>query len=370
MADNTLQNLLETFPKPDNQSWRKVASSEIEGADPFTSLIWNGQDEIKYAPFYDQSAIASLDYLRKFHLPPDQDSFLGYRTWLNMPNISVTEELTANQIALDHLKNGADGIHFNMYNEHVDWKTLFNGIHWDYCSLSFQANDELKIWTELHRHIQQNFNESNINGTFFWKSIPVNTINLIQSARFKSLGIIVDSPTPVKQIVEALTKGVQMIEQFATIGGIKKIVDAIAFSIPIGNNFLQDVSKLKALRLLWYQIVRAYGMRDDQSSHLYIHARSGKWINEKYQPHGNMLKATMAAMASVIGGSNALTVYAEDNGNKMMERIARNVSNILREESHFNKVADPAAGAYVIEQMVNDIAQAAWEQFQSVMKRS
>jgi methylmalonyl-CoA mutase len=167
-----------------------------------------------------------------------------------------------------------------------------------------------------------------------------------------------------------LTKGVQMIEQFATIGGIKKIVDAIAFSIPIGNNFLQDVSKLKALRLLWYQIVRAYGMRDDQSSHLYIHARSGKWINEKYQPHGNMLKATMAAMASVIGGSNALTVYAEDNGNKMMERIARNVSNILREESHFNKVADPAAGAYVIEQMVNDIAQAAWEQFQSVMKRS
>ena len=83
-----------------------------------------------------------------------------------------------------------------------------------------------------------------------------------------------------------------------------------------------------------------------------------------------MLKATMAAMASVIGGSNALTVYAEDNGNKMMERIASNVSNILREESHFNKVADPAAGAYVIEQMVNDIAQAAWEQFQSVMKRS
>jgi methylmalonyl-CoA mutase len=370
MADNTLQNLLnDTFPIPDSESWKKAASAEIDGADPLTSLLWPGEDEIKYAPFYDGST-AGLAYLRKFQLPADNDSFLGYRTWMNMPNISVTEELTANQIALDHLKNGADGVLFNLSKEHVDFNTLLTDIQWQYCDLSFQAKNEEQDWNKLNEFLSRHYSNVKVTGSFFRKALPKSNTQLIDAKDFHCLGMIIDSATPVKQIVEALTKGVQVTDLLSSSNKVEKIVNAISFSIPVSANFLQEISKLQALRMLWYQVARAYGIERYEPRQLHIHARSEQWVNEKYQPHGNMLKSTTAAMASIIGGCNALTVFAEDEQSKMMTRIARNVSNILREESHFNKVSDPVAGAYVIDRMVNDMATTAWAQFQTVIKKS
>jgi methylmalonyl-CoA mutase len=81
-----------------------------------------------------------------------------------------------------------------------------------------------------------------------------------------------------------------------------------------------------------------------------------------------MIKSTTAAMASVLGGCDALTILPEDENNTTMNRIARNVSAILREESHLNKVADPLAGSYSMDTMVDAISKKAWTLFQSNMK--
>jgi methylmalonyl-CoA mutase len=45
------------------------------------------------------------------------------------------------------------------------------------------------------------------------------------------------------------------------------------------------------------------------------------------------------------------------------ERVARNQQLILREESYFDKVADPAAGSYYIENLTKLIADASWKLF-------
>ena len=76
-----------------------------------------------------------------------------------------------------------------------------------------------------------------------------------------------------------------------------------------------------------------------------------------------MLKSTTASLAAVLGGCNSLTVYAEDDS-LMMNRIARNISSVLREESYIDKVADATSGAYAIEKMVDEIAKASWLDFQ------
>ena len=83
-----------------------------------------------------------------------------------------------------------------------------------------------------------------------------------------------------------------------------------------------------------------------------------------------MISGSVAALAALAGGCNSLTILAEDENNMTMTRIARNVSNILREESHLNKVADPTAGAYAIENIVDQLAVAAWGEFQRNIKRS
>jgi methylmalonyl-CoA mutase len=88
-------------------------------------------------------------------------------------------------------------------------------------------------------------------------------------------------------------------------------------------------------------------------------------VNESYQPHGNMLKGTTSSIAAVCGGCNSLTVYCEDESNTMMQRMARNTAVILKEESYLSKVADPLAGSYALEAMINDLAKESWKRFQS-----
>src|SRR5436190_18952994 len=91
-----------------------------------------------------------------------------------------------------------------------------------------------------------------------------------------------------------------------------------------------------------------------------VHCYTEAFVNEKYEPHGNMLKGTTASLAAIFGGCDMLTVDAEDGQQEMMSRAARNISNILREEVHLSKVADPVAGSYYVETLSAQIADAAW----------
>ena len=95
-----------------------------------------------------------------------------------------------------------------------------------------------------------------------------------------------------------------------------------------------------------------------------INIRVEPWREERLQPHGNMISSSVAAIAAIAGGCDSLTIIPEDETNETMVRIARNVNNILREESHFGKVSDPIAGSYAIESMVHQLASEAWKDFQ------
>jgi methylmalonyl-CoA mutase len=108
---------------------------------------------------------------------------------------------------------------------------------------------------------------------------------------------------------------------------------------------------------------------DYSPSNLFIHARSTAWSNAAFEPHENMLKSTTASMAAILGGCNALTIEPALEQNSRLSRVALNVSHILREESHLNKVADPTAGSYYMENLVQQVAQQAWAKFtQNVSK--
>jgi methylmalonyl-CoA mutase len=73
-------------------------------------------------------------------------------------------------------------------------------------------------------------------------------------------------------------------------------------------------------------------------------------------------------MAAIAGGCDSITIEPEDATNETMNRMARNVSSILRDESHFSKVADPTAGSYYIDSLTEQLSEKAWSKFQSLMK--
>ena len=368
MAENIFFKLLEqSFPKTDKEAWKKTAVKELNGNEPFIDLKWKDNDRLEFYPYYEKEDIKNLHFQNSFNLPPSIDSFLGNRTWFNQPHVAVNNEVTANKVALEHLSNGADGIFFDVSQQRAhDLQKLFASIQWEYCVLSFKVKDNTFV-ENLSEYLKtSSINSTKNHGVIFHHSLPgqKTLAHSVLPSTLKSLGHYVNASTAVNEIHDALVFGVSVLDAADTPGAI---VNQIAFSLNCDTHFLNQISKIKALRMLWYQVSQVYGIHSFKPEDLHIHIRSEAWINNGFQPHGNMLKATTAAMSGVIGGCNALTVFAEEENNTTMNRIARNVSSILREESHLDKVSDPLAGSYVVQVMADAIAQEAWKKFQKTM---
>ena len=98
-----------------------------------------------------------------------------------------------------------------------------------------------------------------------------------------------------------------------------------------------------------------------------IHCETTRWNKTIYDPYVNMLRTQTEAMAAVLGGTDSLTVEPFDScfrkPDEFSERIARNQQLLLKEEAYFDKVADPSAGSYYIENVTALIAENAWKLF-------
>ena len=116
--------------------------------------------------------------------------------------------------------------------------------------------------------------------------------------------------------------------------------------------------------------VNAYGINDADSAKMYIHCSSSQWNKTIYDPYVNMLRTTTETMSAGIAGVDSMTVLPfnaiYEEGTEFSERIARSQQLILQDESHFDKVADPAAGSYYIENLTQKLITEAWQLFLEV----
>jgi methylmalonyl-CoA mutase len=358
---------LNAFRESSKTDWKQTASMEINGADPFETLQWQTPDGLTFAPIYDAEDVKALSYLQNFNLKEVGSEFSAPRHWLNIPNVSVVDNKTANHQALEHLKNEADGVLFTL-SPSTDFEILLSQISWPHCTISFILPYNFNIRSLGNYISDHEYQSKELNGVLFHDKFPNEIIPLADFKKLRKYGLIIKPSNPTDEISSALSQAVQFIYQMKSKGeSVEPIVNNIAFSLPVGNNFLLEIAKLKALRILWYQIVQSFGITNFQPEDLYIHTRSEIWINEKFQPHGNLLKSTISSMAAIAGGATANTVYAENETDKTVNRIARNTSSILHEESHFAKVADPTAGAYALDNLIHEISTAAWKKLQGEM---
>src|SRR5699024_9635029 len=143
------------------------------------------------------------------------------------------------------------------------------------------------------------------------------------------------------------------------------------FTFAVGSAYFPEIAKLRAARLLWNNLLEAYGA-DPDANPAYLHAQSSEWNKTLYDPYTNLLRTSTESMAAAIAGCDALTILPFDRHFRQPDafsrRIARNQQLILREESFMDKVADPAAGSYYIEQLTDQIGKQAWTIFQNIEK--
>ncbi len=148
-------------------------------------------------------------------------------------------------------------------------------------------------------------------------------------------------------------------------------VDAAAglleFRYAVTDEQFPSIAKLRAARRCWARLVELSGVAGVEQRQ---HAVTSRPMLSRYDPYVNMLRTTVAAFAAGVGGAEAVTVLPFDSplgeSDAFGRRIARNVSSLLTAESHVAAVSDPAGGAYAVERLTDDLAQAAWAELQRI----
>jgi methylmalonyl-CoA mutase len=372
MPDKSFDKVLENFfSKSDKSDWKKIAMQETHGKDPFEILSWRGKDEILFLPYYDPQDVANLHLLNGFQIPAAENTSSEKRSWLNLPAVKASDVVKANALALSHLAFGAPGVLFDLRNlHHIDFNQLMQNILWPHCQVAFQVNPAQPVADPLSQFIKSKFQPASISGALFWESIPKKSnfdFYFDDCKNFKALGLIIRPSRPTIEISDALLEGVKVYETFSG-SDAESVFKSISFSLTTDAAFVESGAKLKALRMLWFQVARSYGHNDYNIQDLFIHARTQQAGEGVYAPHENMLAGTFAAIAAIVGGCDSITITCEDEP-PLVPRWAGNVSNILREESFFDQVADPLAGSYALDSIVHSLASKAWEIFQVKLQR-
>ena len=337
------------FPKAEKSDWETAAREELQGADPWKKLS-SRMLGLEIAPYYDATSCTNVAPL----LRNQSGSFLGPRTWFNCPRVPVNDFAAANQIALNHLQHGADGVLFDL-EVYGDIGILLKGIDPRHCSINLLINSQTELAKDLFQYFHSIPHASDLlPGAIFCDSVSGLT-SLNTAISHLHLGGRLMKPTGAAE--DDLRKlFIRLLEENSVSSA------RAAIRIPLGTSFFGDIITIRTARILWAEVQKKTG----NSHPLFILGFSPVWTNEAYASHENMLKSSMAAMAGVLGGCDAITLDPEKN-NELSARIARNVSNILREESHLSKVADPLAGTWFVENACQALSQKIWPSLQPLI---
>ena len=130
-----------------------------------------------------------------------------------------------------------------------------------------------------------------------------------------------------------------------------------------------ELSKFRAARMLWAQIAAQYGA-SEEAAKMMAHAVTSRFNQTLYDAHVNLLRSQTEAMSAALAGVDSITVTPFDvpykTPDEFSERIARNQQFLLKEESHLDKVIDPAGGSYYVETLTVSISKEAWKLFLEV----
>ncbi len=348
MAFQHYKSLFTSFNRHSEQDWIQAAAKEIGHENPMNALAWQISDIENLKPYYHASERKEkkIPQLRVSDI-----EWYGARAWQNMPLLQVKVAKEANQLALHLLESGADGIIFDLNEQSFSFSDLLNHINLPYCSVGFIHADEKSIHTFNTFIKEKNWEHEKLNG-FFIVSKEIFLNQNIQPVAGIKKGFSFSCPN-VKNDIAAFIREIKLQKE--------KYLNqnSLVLSLQAADNFFLNIAQVKAIR---------FAVEQTLSIPISIHITATKWTKENFQPHATLLQNTLHAISSVVGGCDYLTVLPEEENQPTFRRIALNVSTILREESHLNKVADASAGAYIIDALVEEIVEAAEIDFTSLNK--
>jgi len=398
------KKLFQEFPPISTEQWKEKIVKDLKGADYDKKLVWKTGEGFDAQPFYRSEDLSNIVDLHSF--PGDFPFTRGNKTksndWLVRQEIDVDNVKDANEKALDIRLKGVDSLGFNLGNRKLTFDlldSLLKNIRADVMELNFSTGFPLElvhIIEELAK--KHNRDLDKIQGSVDFDPIGKYCLSVSYQENFEKYlkqleetvkaasllknfhAITVDGSVfqnsgsgIVSQLAFTLAKGADYLTYLTDKGfDIDELAPKMRFHFSVGSNYFMEIAKFRAARYLWSKIVNAYGLSEADNAAMFIHCSSSQWNKTVYDPYVNMLRTTTETMSSVLGGIDSMTVLpfnaVFEKTTIFSERVARNQQLVLKGESYFDKVIDPAAGSYFIENLTDKIIQETWKLFLEIQE--
>ena len=400
MADSK-EKLFSDFPGVSTEAWMEKITADLKGADFEKKLVWKTNEGFKVKPFYRQE---DLEGLKTTEGLPGQFPYLrgtkkNDNTWYVRQEIKVECAKEANAKALDILNKGVDSLGFSLKKkdlcpEYIE--TLLEGICAECVELNFstcQGATVLLANLLVEYFTKKGYDLANLKGSVNYDpmgkmlSKGKDVSNYIATAK-ELVSVMAALPKYrcisvnaielnnagsyiAQELGYALAWGNEYLNALIEAGvSVDDAAKKIKFNFGISSNYFLEIAKFRAARMLWANIVNEYNPACECSCKMLAHAETSTFNLTLFDAHVNMLRTQTEAMSAALAGVNSITVSPYDKAyqtpDDFSERIARNQQLLLKEECHFDKVVDPSAGSYFIENLTVSIAQQAWNLFLQV----
>jgi methylmalonyl-CoA mutase len=400
------EKLFSEFPPVTTQQWEEAIKVDLKGADYNKKLIWKTLDGFDVKPYYREEDLKTLEYLNG---NPDEKPFVrGYHTkdnsWDIRQDIDQADINIANKIALEGIKRGVNSVAFNASEVKTaqNIKDLLNGIDLNKIKINFYRSsnylDLLKLYIaeikrqrivdakqvqgsfnydpffyalkhgHFYKTIKSNLDEAEVVIRVAEKELPMFDILTVNGKAFNNSGASI-----VQELAYTLSAATEYMSELTNRGLTPdEIGQRMVFSYATGSNYFMEIAKIRATRLLWSKIIEQYEFSTSKAAKVHIHTESSMYNKTIFDPYVNMLRTTTETMSAAIAGADSISVYPFDAAYKESDdfsrRIATNQQILLKEEAYMDKIIDPSAGSYYIENLTNNLAENAWKIFLDIEK--
>ncbi len=415
MADSK-EKLFSEFSPVSTEKWMDKVNADLKGADFEKKLVWKTNEGFKVKPFY---RMEDLDGLKTTDALPGVFPYLrgtkkDSNAWLVRQEIRVESPEQANAKALEILNRGVDSLSFSIKAQDLNAdfiEVLLKDICAECVELNFSTCQNHSV--DLANLLVAYFKKKDYDTTKLHGSIGFDYFNRMIS-RGKEKGDVVQIAKSLldalallpfyrvlnvsalslnnagayisQELGYALAWGNEYLGMLTDAGlPAAAVAKRIKFNFGVSSNYFLEIAKFRAARLLWANIVASYSptcIRECDNkgpngecrcaAKMKIHAETSSYNLSLYDAHVNLLRTQTEAMSAALGGVDSMTVTPFDKvyatPDEFSERLARNQQLLLKEESYFDKVVDPAGGSYYIENLTASIAEQAWKIFLSVIE--
>lgn len=407
--------------EPIDEKWKTAAAKELKGKDVDETLTWKTPEGINVKPVYTKDDTARTDKEVPGSYPFTRGPYASmytHRPWTirQYAGFSTVEE--SNKFYRDNIKAGQQGLSvafdlathrgYDSDNPRVhgdvgmagvaidsvdDTNLLFDGIPLNKISTSMTMNGAVLPILAMYvvTAEEQGANQAELAGTIqndILKEFMVrNTYIFPPEPSMKIIGDIFEYTSKnmpkfnsisisgyhmqeagadaVLELAFTIADGLQYIRTGIERGlNVDKFAPRLSFFWGIGMNMYMEISKLRAARRLWANLVmEKFKPQNPKSLLLRAHSQTSGWSLTEQDPYNNIIRTCVEAMAAVFGGTQSLHTNSFDEAlglpTPFSARIARNTQIILQEESGITKVADPWGGSYMMESLTDEIYEAA-----------